>query len=290
MNSHVYSPSEKLREYVVCYIIIDNDFSENAPKIAMDVYPNGLSGICFTFGDAYRYENDEAVESCFGNGAVAIGLHNCIFRLHPTQVQKHFVITFRQGVLPKLLKTPMHVLNNQIVDLNCFLKINDSITEQLTRTKDPVQQIKIVELWLTGLIEDIDFYESITGCFVADIVNCAGTAKIEDLCKSYNINKKYIERNFKEHIGMTPKKYSELIRLNTVINILLSSDEHQWNDIHFEAGFNDYSHLGKHTVKFTKRSPQMLKQHLRHSYTNGRVTNNVLGALRSLCIYNEIPE
>lgn len=184
----------------------------------------------------------------------------------------------------------MHLLNDQVVDLNCFLKADDAITEQLALTNDSVRQIEIVEAWLTEKISYIEFYKDITGCVVSDIVNSAGTAKIEDLCKSYNINKKYIERSFKEHIGVTPKKYSELIKLNTVINLMLSANENRWNGIHFEAGFNDYSHLGKHTIKFTKQSPQMLKRHLHQSHSNGRVTNNVLGMLRSLCIFNELPE
>gem|GEM_PF-5753825 len=48
-----------------------------------------------------------------------------------------------------------------------------------------------------------------------------------------------------------------------------------------EAGSNDYSHLGKHIVKFTGQSPQMLKQKLYQSHSNGWITNNVLGILNS---------
>lgn len=290
MNSCIHLPSQKLSDYIYCYIVIDNDYSAVNHKVDMEIYPNGLSGICFTFGDAYRYENDRSVESHFGSGAVAIGLHNCIFRLHPSKIQKHIVVTFKQGFLPKLLKTSMHVLNDQVVDLDCFIKTSDGMIDQLAHAHNTARQIDIIEDWLTDKIRHVDFYNNITGCAVSDIINSAGTIKIEDLCKTYNINKKYIERQFKEHIGVTPKKYAELVRLNTVLNQIVSSYERQWKDISLETGFNDYSHLGKHTSKFTKQSPQMLKRKLHQSYSDGSITNNLLGMLNSLCVTNKIYE
>ena len=290
MNSCIHLPTARLIDYVYCYIVIDNDYSAVQHQIGIEMYPNGLSGICFSFGDHYRYTNDHGKESQFGAGAVAIGLHNCIFNLHPSKIQKHIVITFRQGFLPKLLRTSMHALNDQVVDLNSFIHIHGSLTEQLADASSSAEQIALIEDWLWDQIKDKPFYNTITDCVVSDILKASGDVKIEDLCNQYHINKKYIERQFKEHIGVTPKRYAELVKLNAVLNQLILSYESRWKDISLETGFNDYSHLKKHTSKFTNQSPQMLKQKLFQSFAKGAVTNNLLGMLNSLCLSKEIFE
>jgi len=287
MNNKVYPPSEKLREYVLCYIIIDNDFSDIDQKVAMDIYPNGLSGICFTFGDPYFYENDEGRKNHLDAGTVVIGLHDCVFRLYPSQQQKHFVITLKQGVLPKILNIPMHEINDQVTDLQYFIKSEEDVIERLLLTNNVTEQIEIVEEWLTKKLRSIILYRDITSCAVSDIISHGGNVKIEELCRNYGVNKKYMERKFRESIGISPKKYSELVKLNTVIDLIISSYEKQWREISTAAGFNDYSHLGKHINKFTKQSPQMLRQTLYQSHSQGMITNNYLGVLSSLCVLNK---
>jgi|GEM_PF-6294207 len=285
MNNNAYLPSEKLRAYVFGYVIIDNDFSDLNHEVGMDIYPNGLSGISITFGDTYTYEDTEGYRSNYGVGTVAIGLHNRIFRLIPSKTQKHFIIALKPGVLPKLLRAPMNELHNQLADLESFMPLETVLPERLSLASSPAQQVEIVEKWLLCKTRHIPVHRDITGCIVSDIMKHSGTVKIEDLCRDYGINKKYLERKFQEDIGVSPKQFSEIMKLNAVIDLLVSSQTKQWLNLSTAAGFTDYSHLHKHTKKFTRHSPQTLRQKLHRSNAEGLLTNNP-GVFTSFCILN----
>lgn len=264
---------------------MDNDFSGIQKEARLEMYPNGLSGIAISFGNPYRYEND-IQENNFDSGMVAIGLHSKVFSIIPNKIQKHFIISLKPGVLPKFLKTSMNELHNQVIDLECFMKNEKTIAERLAAAENPYQCVEIVEEWLLRKVQNIEFCKGITHAVLSDILDYSGDIKIKELCYKYRINKKYIERQFKEHIGITPKQYSEIVKLTSLINLLMSSYEKQWQDICAEAAFTDYSHLRKHTGKLTKQSPQMLRQKLYESHSNGAMSN-VNDMLSSLCILDK---
>lgn len=284
MNNYAFFPSsEWLREYVLCYMIMDNDFSCLTREVGIDVYPNGLSGISITFGDAYGYEKADGQRDRFGTGAVAIGLHNQMFRLIPSRFQKHFIIAFRPGVLPKFLKVPMNEIHNQLADLSCFIRYPEELPERMSLAGSVAGCVAVVEEWLSETLGAVKLYNDITNYVISDIICSEGSVKIESICKKYSVNKKYIERKFKESIGITPKQYAEVVKLNTLIDVLIEAREKSWPELSAEAGFIDYSHLSKHTSKLLDQSPIMLRQKLYLSYSNGLMTHTD-GLLSSLCI------
>ena len=283
MNNHAYLPSEKLRTHVVGYVIMDNDFSHRKREIGMDIYPNGLSGLSITFGDGYTYEDASGRRTNYGAGTVAIGLHNSIFRLLPSATQKHFVVALKPGVLPKLLKVPMHELHNRLADLDTFIHLETELPERLSLASTDAEQVAIVEEWLLGKLGQIPVHRDIAGCAASDIIRHSGNVRITELCRQYGVNKRYLERKFRENIGVAPKQFSEIMKLNTVIDLLVSAPSNPWLTISAEAGFTDYSHLRKHTEKFTRYSPQLLRQKLWQSHAEGLLSNNP-GVFNSFCM------
>jgi AraC-like DNA-binding protein len=263
-NNKFYLPSLQLANYVSSYLIIEDSTSILQENLSVSVYPNGLNALGFSFGDSTLHTNYQGKANKLNRGSFIVGTQEQVYKMQPTFNQKEFVIIFKPGVLGKLLRISMLEVKNCITEVDNIIKDEERICELLSLAENHFQQIAIIESWLPKQLEDIDITPDLTQLIIADIVQNSGDIKVYDICNKYKINKKYIERKFAECMGISPKKYAEIIRFNTVLEILSSADDASWLAVKSEAGFMDYSHLSKHIHKLTGLPPKKLKEKLDH--------------------------
>lgn len=94
---------------------------------------------------------------------------------------------------------------------------------------------------------------------INDIHSTNGQMAIYELSKRNFTTVRQLERNFKKHIGLKPKEYSNIIRFQNALSIIKSSSENQsLLDIAFECGYYDHSHLANEIRRNTGLSPSQL--------------------------------
>ncbi|AZA84054.1 AraC family transcriptional regulator [Chryseobacterium lactis] len=94
---------------------------------------------------------------------------------------------------------------------------------------------------------------------IADIHRSNGQLSIDHLAKRNFVTVRWLERNFKTYIGITPKAYSNIVRFqNAFALIKSSSNEQSLLDIAFECGFYDHSHLANEIKRNTGVFPSQL--------------------------------
>jgi AraC-like DNA-binding protein len=68
-----------------------------------------------------------------------------------------------------------------------------------------------------------------------------------------------LERNFKTHIGIAPKEYSNIVRFQNALAKIKNSDQGKsLLDIAFECGYYDHSHLTNEIKRNTGLTPSQL--------------------------------
>jgi AraC-like DNA-binding protein len=94
---------------------------------------------------------------------------------------------------------------------------------------------------------------------INDIHSSNGLLSIYELSKRNYTTIRQLERNFKKHIGISPKEYSNIIRFQRVLGIIRSSPEtRNFSDIAFDCGFYDHSHLTNEIKRKTGLLPSQL--------------------------------
>ena len=81
------------------------------------------------------------------------------------------------------------------------------------------------------------------------------TLKIEELAGLVNIGQRQLERSFKQRIGVTPKQYQRMQRLNRVNRLLLQGRRMDLTEIAYACGFADQSHFIREFRLFTGERP-----------------------------------
>ncbi len=94
---------------------------------------------------------------------------------------------------------------------------------------------------------------------VNDIHSTNGQISIFELSKRNFTTVRQLERNFKKHIGLSPKEYSNIIRFQNALSIIKNSNQNRsLLDIAFECGYYDHSHLTNEIKRNTGLLPSLL--------------------------------
>ncbi|NWL02584.1 AraC family transcriptional regulator [Flavobacterium collinsii] len=94
---------------------------------------------------------------------------------------------------------------------------------------------------------------------INDIDAAKGNMGIRELSQKHCTTVRQLERNFKKHIGLSPKEYSNIIRFQNALNIIRKSDHNRsLSDIAFECGYYDHAHLTNEIKRYTGFSPSLL--------------------------------
>ena len=97
------------------------------------------------------------------------------------------------------------------------------------------------------------------GSVIEDMQVSKGLITIDELSKQNGISIRQLERLFNRFIGLTPKEYANIIRLQTTLNLILSQKENtSLLDIAFECGYYDHSHLTNAIKNYTGFLPSEL--------------------------------
>jgi transcriptional regulator GlxA family with amidase domain len=85
-----------------------------------------------------------------------------------------------------------------------------------------------------------------------------GLISLEELAGSVYISKRQLEREFKDKIGISPKSYMRIARLNEVNRRILKGDKLLLSRVSYDCGYSDQAHFIRDFRRFTGERPAVL--------------------------------
>ena len=115
------------------------------------------------------------------------------------------------------------------------------------------QRIKVVEQFLVSQLKDIQTDKLIVEA-VKLIYQSNGTIRIKELKEKLFISQSPFEKRFRKVVGTTAKKFSSIVRFNSVLDNL--SNTKTLTEICYENNFFDQAHFIKDFKHFTSDTPE----------------------------------
>ncbi|MEQ9468476.1 MAG: helix-turn-helix domain-containing protein [Ekhidna sp.] len=88
------------------------------------------------------------------------------------------------------------------------------------------------------------------------IKNSSGTISVKDIYTALNISKSKLEQHFNKELGLTPKEFCKIEKLNFFINTYLNEEDKSLTELTYLSGYYDQSHLIKDFNYFLDASPK----------------------------------
>ena len=145
---------------------------------------------------------------------------------------------------------------NRRLALVDFLGESGSKTlQEIKSAPSTEERIEISENFLRTYLETVKKNLSIIDEAIDFIDQKNGMLTIEEVLSQFKISRRYLEKKFQEKVGISPKLYARIKRFGYLSNKVVHNQDVDWQDIVFENGFHDQSHLVKDYKAFNQMNP-----------------------------------
>lgn len=212
------------------------------------IFPDGCPGLLINLGDTCKTDNGHSIME---HGKTYLVGAMTSFKDSYMNENTHLVgICLKPSAFSSFFSyASLHEIKNQTIEFDKNLSFN----------KDKFF-VKNYENYLNQFFIDREIRnENKILETIKHIQASNGTLSIERLSKRNDISIRQLERKFNETIGLTPKEFSNIIRVQHALD-LIENSKHTRSllDIAFECGFYDHSHLTNAIKQHTGRSPSNL--------------------------------
>ncbi|WP_159466885.1 helix-turn-helix transcriptional regulator [Dyadobacter sp. 3J3] len=233
-------PTPALAQIVKHFLIIESDQSAN---VQHRMFADGNTGIVFNYGDPLVHvEND--VLNILPNSFI-YGQPETFQNIISTGKIGMLIVVFQPFGCSSLLRFPAIELKNRILDLENFYPIvTKIISDQIMGSIDVFNRIRIIENFLTSKLKIENTSLNLAGHAIQLIIQNNGNLSVTELTSFFNVSERHLQRSFAEHIGLSPKRYSGIIRIQHFLKLLRkNSPQKSLTDLAYECGFFDQAHL-----------------------------------------------
>ena len=261
MIFNVYPASGFLSQFVHFYWIMEID-EIVTPTDPNRVVPNGSVNLFFHYGDVLKYRTQDSSETMQFRSQIS-GQTTEYFDVYHTGKSSFLSVVFRPSGASLFFDIPIDIIINQHIDISSIDSRNSAfICEQLYHAPSSHQKIAVIEEYLIRNFREKKLYnhQRISSA-IKEAISCGGNIAIDALASTACLSHKQFDRVFSDLVGLHPKQFVKITRLQHVFELLNRSKEANLLDIAFLAGYYDQAHFSKEFKLLTGFTPkQCLKE------------------------------
>jgi AraC-like DNA-binding protein len=187
-----------------------------------------------------------------------IGLFTKHYDVHFRRLVKVFGIRFKPEGIYHTFGTPASEVHQSFVDMeNIAGRKFSEVCSKLRETSSATQMISLAEEYLLKNISSsrINLYYLNRAAEI--IRQRKGNISITELSGKVYISTRQLEREFRQKLGISPKSYMRIARLNEVNRKIQNGERVDLTSISYAAGYSDQAHFIRDFRQFTGESPKV---------------------------------
>lgn len=250
-----YQPASELAPYVNCYSEgVYN--TANLPGTRLQVIPNGCLELIIHLNDHHCTLPDDGKWTKSPDYMI-IGLLTSHYEVRFPASVPVFNIRFRPEALYSLFSIPgkevvqaygnsTDLLGKDFRDFCHRIKEDKSVQARINRTEAYLKRILIHRK------PSADYVVK-----AAHLMRSEDIRQIGTISDRVHISQRQLERQFKQRIGISPKKYLRLVRINRVMQLLQNGCPLDLTSVAYHCGYFDQAHFIKDFKALTGQKPKV---------------------------------
>jgi AraC-like DNA-binding protein len=252
MRYQKFQPAQSLKSFVECYFVWEGEVKE---KTDVQSPPNCFGAIVFNYGDSnWAYQNSTALSTV--PDAFVCGLFTSNYHRVLNGKIGMIGIVFKATALHNFFGLRMSNLVNSRMPLDLLIGLEAfSLLDMIKKGNTDEDRIKRLEDFVLLRLSEAKKKLSIIdeACDYIDLKG--GLVSVDEVATHLKISRRYLEKQFLQKVGVSPKFYSRIKRFGILSNKVAHSEKIDWQDVVLESGLHDQSHLAKEFLEFNRMNP-----------------------------------
>ena len=257
MNVSFIQPAKQLSPYVALMWIFE---SRSGVPLADSrlIVPDGRAKIIVPYRNALCAAVTTGLLSAQEHHIFLVGIQT-----HPTTIASTATDTGTIGVelTPKglyhLFKLSMHEITDRMISFEeVFGPWGARLQTRVGDADDPLEKIILLQRALTHLLEQNEKEYALLDHTLDLLVRTHGMISIQELAAHLGYTRRYVDRLFQEHVGVSPKSLASILRFQEVYQGWMRHRSASFFRTQWPAYYYDQSHFIKEFKRFTGFTPQ----------------------------------
>ena len=229
------------RVYVDLYRVLKTGEQDLSISPAL-VLPTGSTDVFFNFGELADPPGASSDTSLTPHSYVAGPIRRA-FNAKLARNMDLVGVRFKPGASALFLHTAVDELVASEVDVHAVLGSEGIEVESCLSDPGTGQRLAHLERFLVRRLERSNGPDADVVRAVSLIERSRGHLTMRSLREELGIRERRLQRKFKDHVGLTPKGYTRIVRLRRLVTLLDRRPEADFLELVHGEGFYDQAHL-----------------------------------------------
>lgn len=243
----LYDPPPYLREYVLYAWVLEHIGNSNILQ-KFRIIPDGIPAIIYQ--DSYNYFSN----SC-GDHSPQLYIYGPYTKFSDEWVIGDFR-TIGIYLKPYALKS---IFNRDASDfLNQNINLSDVVHHTLLEHLAQAQDVNLkINILFKFIADQITLNANPNNHKINAIINLLATGNsLPQVCRETNISERTLERLMNQHVGISPKRFTRIIRLQSFLDGFRNGVHDNFTDLAYINDYFDQSHSIREFKEFTGITPR----------------------------------
>ena len=250
-----YSPPPELASLVERFWLLEGA-AQSKEGSADPVIPDGRVELIFHYGGPF-WRHSASGEAVKQPVSLLVGQIVEPVVLAPDGPTGVAAIRLRPAAARTLLGFPLREVSGCFLDLGLIFPSVRRLCERLAEASSDAERIRALADWLTAMAcpPPRQHIEAV----VTAILRSGGQASIDSLAVRAGTSLRQLERQFHDDVGLTPKTFSRIIRLQAALRPVRQG--RPLTDVALACGFYDQAHMTREFRELASMSPGAWQSH-----------------------------
>lgn len=247
MNIDAYIPTLSLQPFIRKYLII-----ESGEGMLNRIFPDTSLVMAFRFKGKVSYQVNDLKEAL--PSSTISGLRKSGRLINYSKDAGNILVIFREAGASALISEPLYELFEESVSLDNLAGYRNlsMVEDQLAAASNNAQRVRVIEQFLLSRLCHHK-PDNLVATALEKIHLSNGLTRIKDLADILCISQDAFEKRFRRVVGISPKQFSYIIRMKSVVGSGLKAST--LAEAAFNAGYFDQPHFNKDFKLFTGQTP-----------------------------------
>lgn len=248
-----YKPCKSLNPFVELFWTGGFD-ADASGRLSLQMIPNGCVELIIHLNDLHcDLENTNGWSQ--SPDFMILGLFTKPYEVRFSGKVNVFAIRFKPEGFYNIFGVPASEFKERYEDMTLVKCIGfGDFSNRIREEKSVASMIGRTETYLLKSLQDNKIDMGYIN-MAARLIRSTKGIKIDELSNKVFISKRQLEREFKSKIGISPKHYLRITRINEVLRVLTNNESMDLTNVAYHCGYFDQAHFIHDFKRITGKNP-----------------------------------